>query len=191
MSNAFLFTSESVSEGPPRQDCRSDLGRRARCDPRASDTNAKRRLPKRWSRPAWPWCCRARFHCAKTRAWCFSTSRRSCPFDDRAGHRLRATRTWVSTAAFLRRAECAIGKQSPGHPPRAWTDPSAEEQGAGDQGLMFGYATNETDVLMPAPITFSHRLVQPSGREVRKSRRRCPGCCPDAKSQVTFRLRER
>ncbi len=60
-----------------------------------------------------------------------------------------------------------------------------EEQGAGDQGLMFGYADSETDVLMPAPITFAHRLVQRQS-EMRKSRV-LPWLRPDAKSQVTFR----
>ena len=50
---------------------------------------------------------------------------------------------------------------------------------------MFGYATNETDVLMPAPITYSHRLVQRQA-QVRKSRK-LPWLRPDAKSQVTFR----
>jgi S-adenosylmethionine synthetase len=60
-----------------------------------------------------------------------------------------------------------------------------EEQGAGDQGLMFGYATNETDVLMPAPITFAHRLVQRQS-EMRKSHV-LPWLRPDAKSQVTLR----
>jgi S-adenosylmethionine synthetase len=59
------------------------------------------------------------------------------------------------------------------------------EQGAGDQGLMFGYASNETDVLMPAPITYAHRLVK------RQSQLRHDGTLPwlrpDAKSQVTFR----
>ncbi len=60
-----------------------------------------------------------------------------------------------------------------------------EDQGAGDQGLMFGYATNETDVLMPAPITYSHRLVKKQS-EVRKNSQ-LPWLRPDAKSQVTFR----
>jgi S-adenosylmethionine synthetase len=60
-----------------------------------------------------------------------------------------------------------------------------EEQGAGDQGMMFGYATNETDVLMPAPITYAHRLVQRQS-EMRKSHV-LPWLRPDAKSQVTLR----
>jgi S-adenosylmethionine synthetase len=59
-----------------------------------------------------------------------------------------------------------------------------EDQGAGDQGLMFGYASNETDVLMPAPITYSHRIVQRQA-EARKSGL-LPWLRPDAKSQVTF-----
>ncbi len=58
------------------------------------------------------------------------------------------------------------------------------EQGAGDQGLMFGYATNETDVLMPAPITYAHRLVEKQA-EVRRNS--LDFLRPDAKSQLTFR----
>lgn len=58
------------------------------------------------------------------------------------------------------------------------------DQGAGDQGLMFGYASNETDVLMPAPITYAHRLVKRQA-EVRKSGE-LSWLRPDAKSQVTF-----
>lgn len=61
------------------------------------------------------------------------------------------------------------------------------EQGAGDQGLMFGYASNETDVLMPAPIVYSHRLVEQQAK-VRRSR--LPFLRPDAKSQLTFRYDE-
>ncbi len=58
------------------------------------------------------------------------------------------------------------------------------DQGAGDQGLMFGYATNETEVLMPMPITLAHRLMKRQS-EVRKAGR-LPWLRPDAKSQVTI-----
>ena len=57
------------------------------------------------------------------------------------------------------------------------------EQGAGDQGLMFGYATNETDVLMPAPINYAHRLVQ---KQAEARRNGLSFLRPDAKSQLTF-----
>jgi S-adenosylmethionine synthetase len=60
-----------------------------------------------------------------------------------------------------------------------------EDQGAGDQGLMFGYANNETDVLMPAPITYSHRLVHKLA-QLRKEND-VKWLRPDAKSQVTFK----
>ena len=59
------------------------------------------------------------------------------------------------------------------------------EQGAGDQGMMYGYATDETDVLMPAPITYAHRLVRRQS-ELRRSGG-LPWLRPDAKSQVTCR----
>ncbi|MCY4297473.1 MAG: methionine adenosyltransferase [Gammaproteobacteria bacterium] len=64
----------------------------------------------------------------------------------------------------------------------------SKEQGAGDQGLMFGYATGETDVLMPAPITYSHRLMRQQAK-VRKSGV-LPWLGPDAKSQLSFRYRD-
>ena len=78
----------------------------------------------------------------------------------------------------------AIGKQSPDIA-MGVDEAEDHEQGAGDQGLMFGYASGETDVLMPAPITYAHRLVQRQA-EVRKNGT-LPWLRPDAKSQVTFR----
>jgi S-adenosylmethionine synthetase len=80
----------------------------------------------------------------------------------------------------------AIGKQSQDISMGVTEGEGAHlEQGAGDQGLMFGYATNETDVLMPAPIYYSHRLVEKQA-ELRKNGT-LPWLRPDAKSQVTLR----
>ncbi len=78
----------------------------------------------------------------------------------------------------------AVGKQS-ADIAMGVDEAEAHEQGAGDQGLMFGYASNETDVLMPAPITYAHRLVQHQA-ELRKNGT-LPWLRPDAKSQVSFR----
>jgi len=80
-----------------------------------------------------------------------------------------------------------IGKQSP-EIAMGVDETEDHEQGAGDQGLMFGYASNETDVLMPAPITYSHRLVKRQA-EIRKNGV-LPWLRPDAKSQITFRYED-
>ncbi len=86
---------------------------------------------------------------------------------------------WESCAVMS-----AIGKQSPDIA-QGVDRAKSEEQGAGDQGLMFGYATNETPVLMPAPIYYAHELVK------RQAKLRKNGTLnwlrPDAKSQITFR----
>ncbi|SMC90998.1 methionine adenosyltransferase [Primorskyibacter flagellatus] len=63
-----------------------------------------------------------------------------------------------------------------------------KEEGAGDQGIMFGYATNETDALMPAPIQFSHAILRRLA-EVRKDRTE-PTLRPDAKSQISLRYED-
>jgi len=86
---------------------------------------------------------------------------------------------WESCAVLS-----AIGKQSPDIA-MGVNEGEEHEQGAGDQGLMFGYATNETEVLMPASIQLSHRLVERQA-EVRKNRT-LSWLRPDAKSQVTLR----
>jgi S-adenosylmethionine synthetase len=114
------------------------------------------------------------------------------------------TNAWVDTEALVRKVVCeigydngevgfdgnscavlnAIGKQSADIAMGVDEDAS-HEQGAGDQGLMFGYASNETDVFMPAPITYAHLLVKRQA-ELRKNKT-LAWLRPDAKSQITFR----
>ncbi len=172
MSDAFLFTSESVSEGHP--DKISDQISDAILDAIIAED------PK---------------------------ARVACETMVKTGVAIVAgeitTTAWVDIEEIVRRtvleigydssekgfdgASCsvlnAIGKQSPDIAQGVDRE-TAEKQGAGDQGLMFGYACNETNVLMPAPITYAHRLVRRQA-EVRKNGT-LPWLRPDAKSQVTF-----
>jgi S-adenosylmethionine synthetase len=83
----------------------------------------------------------------------------------------------------------AIGKQSPDIAQGVDRDvENRENQGAGDQGLMFGYASNETEALMPSPIFYAHKLVRRQA-EVRKHGE-LSWLRPDAKSQITFRYED-
>lgn len=173
MSNAYIFTSESVSEGHPDKvaDQISDaiLDALLEQDPRsrvACETLVKTGMVMLAGE-------------ITTSAWIDMESLVRKTIND-IGYDNQKCGFDGNTCAVL----TGIGKQSDDI--AMGVDESDErEQGAGDQGLMFGFASNETDVLMPAPITYAHRLVKRQA-EVRKSGE-LNWLQPDAKSQVTFR----
>ena len=86
--------------------------------------------------------------------------------------------TKIETHLHAQSADIAMGVDSSGN----------KDEGAGDQGIMFGYACNETDVLMPAPIHYSHRILRLMAED-RKSRK-LKGIEPDSKSQITIEYKD-
>ena len=96
---------------------------------------------------------------------------------DQDGFSWRDT-TKIETHLHSQSADIAMGVDSSGN----------KDEGAGDQGIMFGYACNETDVLMPAPIHYSHRILRLMAED-RKSGK-LQGIEPDSKSQITIEYKD-
>ena len=173
MSNSYLFTSESVSEGHPDKvaDQISDsiLDAILAQDPRARVaceslvTTGMVMIAGEITTNAWVDMTDIVRNCVREIGY----TDPAMGFD------------WQSCAVLT-----SIGKQSPDIA-QGVNETSDHEQGAGDQGLMFGYATNETEVFMPAAITYAHRLAKQQALVRRGGK--IPWLRPDAKSQVTFR----
>lgn len=172
MQNEYLFTSESVSEGHPDKiaDQISDavLDAMLEQDPHsrvACETFVKTGMVLVGGE-------------VTTRAWVDIEQVTRNVVRDIGYNSSEMGFDWESCAVMS-----AIGKQSPDIAQGVDRD-NKEQQGAGDQGLMFGYATNETIDFMPAPIYYAHQLVRKQAK-LRKENI-LPWLRPDAKSQITF-----
>ena len=169
----FIFTSESVSEGHPDKIC--DQISDAILDAiLAKDKNARV-------------ACEALIKDEVVVLAGEITSNAQVNYENIVRDTLRGigyTDTDIGCCADTCKVEKLLGNQSPDIA-QGVDENDCKQQGAGDQGLMFGYATNETDRLMPAPIDYAHRLVKRQA-EVRKSGE-ITWLRPDAKSQISLR----
>ena len=173
MSKSYLFTSESVSEGHPDKMC-----------DQISDSILDAMLeqdPK--SRVA----CETLITTGMAVIAGEITTNATVDFQEIVRSTIRDI-GYISSDMGFDANTCAVlvalDKQSPDIA-QGVNEGENKDQGAGDQGLMFGYACNETESLMPAPIDYAHRLVRRQS-EVRKSGK-LPWLRPDAKSQVSMR----
>ena len=175
MSNSFLFTSESVSEGHP--DKVADQISDAVLDALLAQ-DAKSRVA-----------CETLITTGLAIIAGEITSNATVDFQEVVRRTINEI-GYNSSAMGFDAQSCAVlvslDKQSPDIAQGVDEGQGMDlDQGAGDQGLMFGYACNETDVLMPFPITYAHRLMAKQA-EVRKAGK-FAWLRPDAKSQVTVR----
>ncbi len=173
MKSAFVFTSESVSEGHPDKIC-DQLSDTVLDAVLTEDKNARV-------------ACEALIKDNRVVLAGEITAHAKADYDGLVRDTLRKigyADPALGCCADTCRVENLLGGQSPDIAQGVDRDERGE-QGAGDQGLMFGYATDETDRLMPAPIDYAHRLVKRQA-EVRRSGE-IAWLRPDAKSQVTLR----
>jgi S-adenosylmethionine synthetase len=183
----YLFTSESVSEGHPDKVC-----------DRISDEVVDLFFREAAKAGMDPWTVRVACETLAT------TNRVVIAGEVRTSLDEKTMRSKVKSAA--RKAIKAIGYEQDGfhwkkakidvllHPQSAdiaqgvdAKQPTNKEEGAGDQGIMFGYACRETPELMPAPIYYSHKILEVLTKYRKTGERGCGKLGPDAKSQVTVK----
>ena len=176
MKSAFVFTSESVSEGHPDKIC-DQISDVVLDEILAGDENARV-------------ACETLIKDNTVVLAGEITAGIEVDYDELVRRTLRSigyTDTALGCCADTCEIKDLLGKQSPDIA-RGVDQDERGEQGAGDQGLMFGFATDETDRFMPAPIDYAHRLVRRQA-ELRKHGE-LKWLRPDAKSQLTLRYRD-
>lgn len=176
---SYIFTSESVSEGHPDKVC-----------DRISDEIVDLFFDRTIKQGLDPWVTRAACETLATTNRVVIAGETRCEADISNEEIIETTRAAIKDIGYAQEGfhhekaqiDVLLHAQS-AHIAQGVDEASNKEEGAGDQGIMFGYATNETKELMPAPLMYSHKILQKLA-EVRHSGKEA-WLGPDAKSQVT------